>query len=116
MAKATKGGRQKKPIVVCDREGKQVFLHVKHSLIHPLVVMCDGLTLTYFGREGPYLTVEQVRDWHLKELAESGGRSGRRDAADACQKVLDAFAAGEIVFDWDSGPPVGGKEHHDDRD
>jgi hypothetical protein len=69
--------KRRRSVFVTDKDGRRLFVHVRHSGIHPLVVLCDGLALTYFGkRDGPYLDVQAVADWHDKELRESGGRSG----------------------------------------
>jgi hypothetical protein len=92
--------RKKRPLLVTDREGKRIFVPLSHSAIHPLVALCDALTFVYFGKKGgPYLDVQTALDWHEKELRDSCGRSGSREAVDAFRKILDSFKAGEI--DWD---------------
>jgi hypothetical protein len=97
--------RTKKAIYVTDRDGKRLFVHVRHSGIHPLVVMVDGMTLTYFGRrDGPYLDVVDIIAWHEKELRESGGRSGSQKLLEAFRTGLTKFREGKIA--WDSPPPA----------
>jgi hypothetical protein len=94
--------RQKRSPVVTDKEGKRLFIHLSHSGIHPLVVLCDGLTLVYFGKkDGPYLDVRTVLDWHEKELRDSHGQSGSREMADTCRTILSRFEAGEMEINED---------------
>ena len=45
--------------------------------IHVLTQLIDRLTLHRFGEtREPYMLVQDVTDWHRKELAETNGRSG----------------------------------------
>lgn len=93
-----KASKRKKPTYfVMDRDRTRLFVRPRHCGIHHLVVLCDGLTLTFFGkRDGPYLAVEDVIAWHEKELAESNGRSGNRELADAFRHALEKFKRGEV--------------------
>jgi hypothetical protein len=81
-----------------DREGTHLFVWLADSGIHPMVAMRDGLPLIYFGeKDGPYLDVEAVASWHEKELKESGGRSGNKQAADDFRAAIEKFRRGEVV-------------------
>ena len=75
-----------------------LFVKAKYSGIHHLVIMCDGLPLTFFGEEKTdYMKVSEVIEWHEKELAESGGQSGDRGVLEALQVAMEKFQAGSCV-------------------
>ncbi len=88
-----------KPKLVVSEDGQRLFVHVRDSGIHPLVVYCDGLRLAYFGKQGPYLDVEAVANWHEKELRESNGKSGIPLAVTAFRNALAQFQAGNVIIE-----------------
>lgn len=86
-----------KVILAVDKTGQRLFVHLKYSLIGQLAALCSGIPLVFFGpKDGPYLDVRKVIDWHEKELAESGGRSGSRLTVDALKVAMEKPRRGEI--------------------
>src|SRR5262245_52277442 len=81
-----------------DQDGKELFIKLKYAGIHPMVVLCDGLSLIYFGRQKtPYLRVRDAADWHAKELRDSRGKSGNREVLELFRKALADFARGLVT-------------------
>ncbi len=88
----TRGTTKKRTPFVIDRDGKELFVEMRYSGIHPLVVMVDGLTLIFFGSgKKAYLRVEDAIRWHEKELKDTHGQSGNRVTLEALQKALATF-------------------------
>jgi hypothetical protein len=87
--------RNKSPIVEC----KGVFyVNTKASGIHQLVILIDGMNITVFKghkREGMFLKLDDAIAWHEKELAETKGRSGRRDYLDMLFKARTKVTQGQ---------------------
>ena len=82
----------KKQPAIAECKG-ELYCKAKHSGIHHLVILIDALPITFFGKsKEPWIKLSQVRDWHLKEIDESHGRSGSRAVADACSKILGDYA------------------------
>ncbi len=90
---AKKKGRS--PLAV--DEDDVLYVESAHSGIHPLVQLCDGMSLTFFGKSRKsYLRVDDVIAWHAKELEGSHGHSGSRAALDAFREIKRKFDAGEV--------------------
>jgi len=81
-----------------DKDDKILYVKAKFSGIHWLVLIADGMPLSYF-RKGvtPYLTVVQAIAWHKKELRDSKGASGNRRVLDALESALKKFESGNIT-------------------
>jgi hypothetical protein len=98
--------RNLKDVFAIDRDRTRLFVRAEWSGIHPLVIACDGLTLTYFGWEdGPYLDVEIAAAWHEKELRkidedgrDFGCRKHCQKNLDIFRRALEAFRRGETEF------------------
>jgi hypothetical protein len=90
--------KRKRALFAIDREGRELYIHVKDCGISTLVVMCDGMRLTYFGtRDGPYLKVGDVIDWYDKEAREDPrGRARYERLRDLLRDALAKFRRGEI--------------------
>jgi hypothetical protein len=92
--------RKKKPIVFLSKDGTP-YVKARDSGIALLVVLMDGLPLTFFGKEKtPYLTMQQVIDWHEKEIQYSTGkdRGYHEAAAAAFKRGLAKVQAGDVEF------------------
>ena len=67
------------------------------SGIHTFVRLVDGLPQLHFkGENKLYMYVDDVIQWHEKELRESGGKSGNQRVIDALKAAKEKFAAGDI--------------------
>ncbi len=80
-----------------DEDGKDLYVKAKYSGIHFLVILADGVSLTFFGKEKtPFLKVKDAIEWHVKELRQSRGQSGDQKVIDALQGALDKFEKGQV--------------------
>jgi hypothetical protein len=76
------------------RDGQDLYIRMKYSGIHPLVVLYDGISLHFFGKEKTgYLLVEDAVAWHEKELQETNGRAGNR-------QVMELLRAEDATIAW----------------
>lgn len=67
--------RRRERVITWDENGVQ-YIRVKDSGIHPLVVMCDGLTIALFGKETePHLRLADALEWHRNELPHTHGKA-----------------------------------------
>ncbi len=83
---------------VTDKDDKTLFIKLKYSGIHPLVVAYDGISLIFFGKgKTAYLTVEDAANWHEKELRDTRGRSGNQEVLALLRKALADFQEGRCV-------------------
>lgn len=83
-----------------DKDGKNLYVQVKFCGIHHLVVMTDGMPITFFGNEKtPYLLVQQAIDWHEKELKVTQGKSGNAQVLSKLKEILDAFDRNQLTID-----------------
>ena len=74
-----------------DKDSKTLFVKAKYSGINYLIAMIDGLSHVFFGRgKTPYFKVNDVIDWHVKELEITNGQAGSEEVL----KHLRAAAAG----------------------
>ena len=90
--------KKKRTPFATDKDGKDLFVELKASGIHPWVACADCMTLVFFGNERKaYLRVEDVAAWHEKELRESKGMSGSKVALDALREIMRKFRAGEVT-------------------
>ena len=90
-------GKKKTPFAT-DKDATALYVKARCSGIHQLVILCDGLTLTFFGREKQaYLLVSDAIAWHEKELRDSRGQSGSRIALALLRKAQQDFDAGLAV-------------------
>lgn len=89
--------RRKDTPLAVDNEGKNIYILSSHCSIQPLVLACDGVRVTRFGKENKvYVLVKDVIAWHEKELKESGGASGSREALEGARKILAKFKSGDF--------------------
>lgn len=89
---------KRRAVYAIDKDGNNLYVELKYSGLHPLVAMCDGVPLTFFGKEKKaYLKVVEAISWHEKELRESGGRSGSEPILSALRIGLKKFENGEVV-------------------
>jgi hypothetical protein len=73
---------------------------LRYSGIHPLVVRCDGVPVTFCGKSRTaYLRVHHAIVWQEKELRETQGASGDRETLDALREALGKFERGELTED-----------------
>ena len=95
--------KRKKPLLVTDKDGKQLFVPAEAAGIHWMCLTWDGIPITHFGDDPTwYLRIEQVIEWHEKELRESHGRSGSQETLDAAREILRKFQAGEVADEPDA--------------
>lgn len=67
--------RRRKLVITWDEHGVQ-YIRVKDSGIHPMVVMCDGLTIALFGKETePHMRLAEALEWHRNELPHTHGKA-----------------------------------------
>ena len=72
--------------------GTTLFVKLRYVGISHLIILLDGISLTYFGKgKTAYLKVSQAISWHEKELFESNGKSGS-------SKILEALKMAESIF------------------
>ena len=88
----------RKPINIFKSDGEQLWVMVKAAGINVFSLMWDGMPLTLFGKT-PYMTVQEVIDWHEKELRETHGRSGDEEILKLAREALRKFRAGEMTDD-----------------
>lgn len=92
--------KKKTPLVVFD-DGN-LYIELRESGIHHLIPFIDGMNITTCkerGKDKLYLLVKDARDWHAKELKESGGQSGSQGCLEALTKMQAKFEAGEMVME-----------------
>jgi hypothetical protein len=67
------------------------FIDCRYSGIHPFVQVCDGMPKTFFSDRPTraYFTVQQVIEWHEKEIRETKGKSGNQKIIDVLKKIND---------------------------
>jgi hypothetical protein len=88
----------KTPFAV-SRDGEH-FIDAECSGIHPLVIQIDGLPLIYFGDEQTaYMRVQDVIDWHRKEIKESAGLTGNPRIIRYLTTAMEKLQAGKV--DWE---------------
>lgn len=81
-----------------DKNGEHLFVRAEHCCINHLVMAVDGMSLTFFGNEKtPYIRVTEAIAWHEKELRESHGVSGSKQALEAFQSALKNFEEGKVT-------------------
>ena len=81
-------------VIVTDRDQTDLFIPVKFSGNHQVVVMVDNLKIYYFGKKSKtaYLKVRDVEAWHKKEIVETDGKHGGGKFADLLAKALVDFS------------------------
>ena len=67
--------------------------------IHPLVVMVDGLCVTYFDNKGPYVTIEQAIEWVEKECRENPGYAHELTKGVSGLQMLESLRSIKARFD-----------------
>ena len=82
-------GKTRTPFVVSDGV---YYLDTRASGIHYLVLLTDGFKFYQWkGDKRTYLLLDDVIQWHEKELAETDGTAGRADVLAACKRARAQF-------------------------
>jgi hypothetical protein len=75
---------------VTDKDGKDLYIKMKYSGIHTLVVLIDGIQMAFFGKgKTAYLKVIDVIKWHDDELRITDGKGGNRIILKHLREALD---------------------------
>jgi hypothetical protein len=98
--------RKPRTVFAVDADGKRLFVRLE-AVMHPWVALCDGLPVTFFGREKTaYLGIDTAIAWAETECRENpawadtrpkgkGALTGR-ERLDALRVARDKFSRGEI--------------------
>ena len=93
MRKRTK----KKCIPLAEKDGVY-YLDFKYTGIGLMLAAHDGLAMTYFGDDPkrPYMRLDDVLEWHRKELHQSRGRSGSEKVVSAILEIQNKIRNGKV--------------------
>jgi len=81
-----------------DKDGNDLYVKLKYSGIDHLIVMFDGISITFFGKQKTsYLKVIDAISWHEKELRDSYDQSGSELVLVALRSALKNFEGGEVI-------------------
>jgi hypothetical protein len=77
---------------VTDKDGKDLYIKMRYSGIHTMVVLIDCISL-FFPRKGKtaYLKVIDVIKWHEEEIRITEGQGGNRIILKHLREALDKF-------------------------
>jgi hypothetical protein len=97
--------RKPKTVFAVDVDRKRLYVRLG-VVMNPLVALCDGIPVTFFGKETvAYLDIDVAIAWAEKECRESPlwadtkprgkGRLTGRERLEALRHARDKFARGE---------------------
>jgi stringent starvation protein B len=101
--------RRKKNIRPAITDDGRIYLRMQDTGIHPLVLMCDGVSLTFFGKKKQaYLPLEDVIAWYEREARHEHAPK-RKAELEQCASTLRAM--GERIKADEPTPSGDGNTH-----